>query len=267
LANPSDAERRAVAALLGSASGGRHLSVDLDALALIATRGGRFASLRQWVEAAHGGPVEDRRARRSAERERWDALWDGVLAGCYESAPLCQWLVRLRASGRVGRCSGRDLAMAGRLLGGAVDVVERLPLSPPAPLARLAADLFGDSTRWIWTEIWVDWPCVPWQRGLVSAAADSGRSARHLDHGRRGSGRTVGHGACPQPARRAGTLLGDALSFVSEAREPCRVTFRQLRLSGHCRFDRAAHDRLYVCENPSIVAAAADDGTRDAARC
>jgi len=70
---------------------------------------------------------------------------DGVFSRCYESAPLCQWLVRLRASGRVGRCSGRDLAMPAACWAVPVDVVERLPLSPPAPLARLAADLFGDS--------------------------------------------------------------------------------------------------------------------------
>src|SRR5687767_12640865 len=76
LTDPSAAERRAIAALVGSSAGrGRCLSIDLDVLAMIAAGSGHFASLQQLVESAHGTPIANELAQRTDEHVAWSNLW------------------------------------------------------------------------------------------------------------------------------------------------------------------------------------------------
>jgi uncharacterized protein (TIGR02679 family) len=265
LANPTAAERRAIAALIGStSSSSQSLSIDLDALATIATRDGRFASLQQLVEAAHGAPIENQLARRAADRDAWTALWEKTLDRCVDSISLRQWVSDLQTSGWIRRRTGRNLESAARLFDDQFAVLNRLPAEPPVSRAQLAAELFGDSHA-------------------LDATSDRGRLAA------RGAAALVG---CPPPRTTAeiraawsnvgvvpdelsatvlalnipalpGTPLGDILSLHGCLGEPCRITFRQLRGARDCQFDHTSDRVVHICENPSVVSAAADCfGTR-----
>jgi uncharacterized protein (TIGR02679 family) len=146
LTYPDEAERRAIAALIGGSSGsGRSLSIDLDALSTIATGDGRFASLQQLVEAAHGEPIENQLAQRTADHDAWAALWSKTLDRCRHSESLRQWVSSLKSHGSIRRRTGRDVGRAERLLHDVFAVLERLPIEPPESLAQLAAEVFGDS--------------------------------------------------------------------------------------------------------------------------
>jgi uncharacterized protein (TIGR02679 family) len=56
----------------------------------------------------------------------------------------------------------------------------------------------------------------------------------------------------------SGTHLGDVLSLYRKEGTPCRLTFRQLNQGAGCQFDQLGDGTIHVCENPSVLAAAAD---------
>jgi uncharacterized protein (TIGR02679 family) len=265
LTDPNEAERRAIAALLGGSSGsGRSLSIDLDALSTIATGDARFASLQQLVEAAHGRPIENQLAQRTADQDAWTALWSKTLDRCGNSESLRQWVSDLKSHGWIRRRTGRDVGRAERLLHDVFAMLERLPIEPPVSLAQLAAEVFGDSHA-------LDATTDRGRLAARGAAALTGRERPRTTAEIRAAWSNVGVVldelsatvlALNIPAQ-PGTPLGDVLSLHARQGEPCRITFRQLRKASDCRFDRSLETVVHVCENPSVVAAAADRfGTR-----
>jgi uncharacterized protein (TIGR02679 family) len=258
--DPSEAERRAIAALLGSTPGNsRSLSINLDVLATIATRGGRFESLQQLVEAAHGASIENQLARRSADDHAWTALWAKAINRCGDSASLRQWLSDLKTSGWIRRRTGRDVGIAARLFDDVFAVLKRLPAEPHVSLAQLAAEEFGDSHALDSTS----------DRGRLAtrgAAALAGCERPRTTAAVRATWSNVG--VVPDELSATvlalnipalpGTPLGDILALHRRLGEPCRITFRQLRGAWDCRFDRTQDRVVHVCENPSVVSAAAD---------
>lgn len=56
---------------------------------------------------------------------------------------------------------------------------------------------------------------------------------------------------------RPGSAIGEMLHRMQQAGEPARLTFRQLR-SASCEFDFESAADVFGCENPAVVAAAAD---------
>ena len=102
-----------MAALVGSnPSADASLSIDLDLLAALAARDGRFASLRALVEAAFGKPIEDERARRESRRGAWNELWQRTAEQVKYREPIHRWLSDANARGWVRRCSGNDIPTA-----------------------------------------------------------------------------------------------------------------------------------------------------------
>jgi uncharacterized protein (TIGR02679 family) len=260
ISNPTEAERRAIAALLGSSSGsGQNLCVDLDVLAMIATRNGRFASLQQLVEAAHGGPIENDFAHRAAHRDAWARLWSTALDRCGASGPLHQWVSDPKTHRWIRWRTAGDVVIAQQLLAEVFTVLDRLPIEPPMSLAQLAAELFGDSHA-------LDATTDLGRLAARGAAALTGRQRPCTTAEVRAAWSNVG--VVPDELSATvlvlnipalpGTPLGEMLSLHSRLGEPCRITFRQLRRIRECRFDRSQDAVISVCENPSVLAAAAD---------
>ncbi|HEX3997720.1 MAG TPA: TIGR02679 family protein [Pirellulales bacterium] len=258
LHDADDSERRAIAALMGGrATSGR--SIDLDILTQIAIRDERFGSLRHLVEAAHGNSVEDERGRRRCEQDAWKSLWSEAFDRCAHSDSLRGWLVDLQGGGWIRRRCGDDPTIARKLIDDMFVVLDRLPSQPPIPLAQLSADLFGDSHA---LDSDTDRGRLSVRAAAALAAVDPPRNATTTRAAWSAVG-VVPDQLCATvlvlnlPAL-SGTPLGDALHMYRRQGEPCRVTFRQLRHVPSCQFDPTAGRKVFVCENPSIVSAAAD---------
>ncbi len=262
LANPSVEEQQALAALLGSGhyrTAGQSLSIDLAALTALATRCGRFSSLEHLVESAAGGPIENQRRRRAAEETAWSDLWQDLSRRCGQSEPLRRWIDHLRSRGTVRRRFAGNPSGAKPLFEGVFAVLARLPLDPPVALARLAADTFGDSHS-----LDADRDCG--RLAVRGAAAFAGHEPPRSSAAMRAAWLAVG--VVPDelsttvlvlnlPAR-PDTPLGRVLAIHRERGEPCRITFRQLRRAPDWRLQQDSSGSIYVCENPSVVAAAAE---------
>lgn len=237
-------QRDAVERLLGRrAARGESVSVRLDDLEALLRQAGICDSLAEAVEAL-GGPLVDARARRQETEAAWaDLVADGSRA----------WLDELRATGLLRRMARNDLAAAGELLRQALEVERRLP-ARGLPLAELAAAVTGDSHAldpgtplgtitvriaagqagaWDSTEAWRD----AWASAGVLCDE---LSAPVLTLGLCGDGQG---------------LTDRALRLHAEAGEPYRLTTRQLLREPPALASAAT---VYVCENPTVVAAAAN---------
>jgi len=253
----SDGERRTLADLLGLRAVPPESSrVTLAALDAALQASAIRASLREVVEAV-GGPVHDLRADRDAARTQRELVWAAARARLEAAGreDLAPWLEALRAGGSVRRAAREGQGEA-ELLARAVDVALRLPasgkllsvlaaecasdphaLDPGTPLGglalRAAAAIAGWSEvptaaaarRELWSEVGVDCDAL---------------SAEALVLGLR---------------PRGDGLLARHLCEAAAAGEPRRITLRELRAS-----DLAAvpGEPVFVCENPAVVAAAAD---------
>lgn len=140
LTDPSEDERSAVDRLLGVRSRGRVVRVRLAHLdGLLQDRTGAF--LVAVVEEAVG-PIRDRPGEREAAASREQAMWSTALdhPAVARHAGLEDWLDRLRATGR-----WRALDDPPRRITQALDVLDRLPTAVPVGRSRLAASVLGSS--------------------------------------------------------------------------------------------------------------------------
>jgi uncharacterized protein (TIGR02679 family) len=244
LAQATAGQRDAVERLLGRrAARGDSVSVRLDDLETLLRQAGICDSLVEALEAL-AGPLVDARARRQEMEAAWATL---VTDG---SRP---WLGELRATGLLRRLARNDLAVAAELLRQAMEIERRLP-ARGLPLAELAAAVTGDSHAldpgtplgtlavriaarpggaWDSAEAWRD----AWASAGVLCDE---LSAPVLTLGLRGDGQG---------------LTDRSLRLHAEAGEPYRLTTRQLLREPPVLGSAAA---VYVCENPTVVAAAAN---------
>jgi uncharacterized protein (TIGR02679 family) len=246
-------QRDAVERLLGRrAARGGSVSVRLDDLEALLREAGICDSLAEAVEALTGPLLDARAQRRDTE-----AAWARVFAGgdLDRSRP---WLEELRATGVLRRLARNDLEVAGELLRQALEVERRLP-ARGLPLAELAAAVTGDShaldpgtplgtigvrvaaangraDAWDSTEAWRD----AWTSAGVLCDE---LSAPVLTLGLRGDG---------------DRLTDRALRLHADAGEPYRLTTRQLLREPPAFTSAAPAPIVYVCENPTVVAAAAN---------
>ena len=251
-------ERQALAGLLGwAALPGRRARVSLARLnqALRASR--LECGLRQALEAL-GGPLADLRAQRDREHQQQQAMWSRAsqspaVAG---RPALRKWLDELRARGLLSRAARRSGVAPEELLRDALDLVQRLPAGG-ALLSSLAADLTGDAH-----------------------ALDHGRPLAGL--GLRAAARLRGWPEVPRAAAQRRRLwaevgvlcdplsshvlclglrpvgpgrLADSLRQSASEGEPSRLTLRELHRGAELVL---AAPQVHVCENPAVVAAAAD---------
>jgi uncharacterized protein (TIGR02679 family) len=252
----TEAQRRAVARLLGRPAGrGASLHVPLEAVDTVVRRGGLARDLAGAVEVL-GGPIVDRTAARDAA----DAAWAAALAPAEQAAErrpaLAQWVEWLRATGLLRRLAGGDPEAARRLAAQAVSVLDRLP-ADGQPLPVLAAAVSDghvlDANR-------------PLATLVLRAAADIGGVAPGGAGAewRRTVWASVGvlDGELTNPVLALNlpgdpeTATGRTLGIGAEAGQPLHLTARQLIRDPP---ELPVRGRtVFVCENPSVVAAAAN---------
>jgi uncharacterized protein (TIGR02679 family) len=273
----SDAERCKVAELTGANSRGESFVVDLDSFGKVVCNTGRFESLRKLAELAIGHVIENLREARHLRAAEWGRLWEQArsrVAGC-ES--LFGMLAELRRSGWLSRVSRRDPVAAAATLALALDLLDKLP-TDPKPLPIFAAEQTGDAHS-----LDAGRPLSRLLIRLLAARDDLDVAAgKEIGHeNRMFRRRRVWESAGLVPDELSSTALvlnlpatGDSLTDQmlrdhGNAGLPLRLTFRHLRLYrpdfliGSDLLSNVSN-KLFVCENPSVIAAATD---RLGARC
>ncbi|HSK75259.1 MAG TPA: TIGR02679 family protein [Thermoanaerobaculia bacterium] len=257
LASVRDDERRAVADLLGLAklpSGDVRIRLDrLDQ----ALRASRFGVDLRTAMILLGGPLRDRTGEREEERLRWRELWADALAHPAVAARpgLRPWLAGLQASGLL-----RRLAAAGeerRLLEQALAVLAALaPPREDVRLSVLASEALETSHA---LDAGRPVPSLVLRALALLADRPPPRSARERRELWEAAGVVTDDLSCDLlvlglvPAGRG--LVAEGLRAFAAAGEPVRLTLRQIA-AGSLVFPPGL--RVRVCENPVVVAAAAD---------
>ncbi|MGP4089231.1 TIGR02679 family protein [Streptomyces sp. KR55] len=246
LATPTTAERAAAERLLGrTPRAGRSLTVRLDAVDAVLRRSGISPKGLAPAVTALTGPV----ARLADVREREANAWQDAYTPLNELRPeLADWAARLRQDGLVRRLA-RTPHAARALLTDAATALRALPAEPAVSLSAFAAGALGDA----------------------HALDDSTPLATLVLSGIRAlTGFPDGTGAeWRREAWASAGLLKDALSstvltlglrgtpaldWTADAGEPAVLTLRQLTRTP----PRTPPATMYVCENPTVLATAAD---------
>jgi uncharacterized protein (TIGR02679 family) len=259
LAGATEAERQAIAGLCGLPTVPEgELRVRLDHLDR-ALRASRFATDLRTAMTLLGGPLRDRTEEVARERRRREDLWGEASAHAAVRArpDLQRWLAELRAAGLARRLGG--LNGERRLLQQALGVLGALPPEQSGVrLPVLARVTLGhshglDAGRPVATLV------VRALAFLAGQPPPRGAAARRACWERAGvivddlSCDVLALGVAPL----GGGWIGDGLRAFAAAGEPVWITLRQLA-AGDLTFPAGALVR--VCENPVVVAAAADLG-------
>ena len=253
LRDPSPEQRAAHARLFGlPATSARTLSVRLDDLTTLL----REAAICDDLAAAVtylGGPVVDRKERRALAELAWAGFFRDVLDNATGSE--IPYLKKLRTSSILRRLCLGSLDTARDLVAGSLRVTRLLPLSRPTPLANLAAEALGDSHG-------LDLGRPINVLALRYLAVVTGIVGWESRDARREAWSSVGVivDELSAPAlllglrARGSSFTAQALRLHADAREPYRLSTRQLLRES---FDWDVPSRVFVCENPAIVATAA----------
>lgn len=276
LADLQPAERDALAQLSGRpVRNARSLRLDLAALDTALQRAGIAASLHDALVQLDG-PITDR----TAERATAQAAWERLQAQPPVASRLLQdWLAAPAALGLLRRLSRQDSAGAATLLNQADAVLQQLPAAGQ-PRAQLAARILGDAhaldegrpvatlvlAAWRQTQAPPDGPQAPEHREADAEEALPDPDTPE-DH----------DSAAPAPERRrdlwasAGVLVNELARPVLllnlptppdgalplwRPGEPAYLSLRWL-LREQPAWPVAGRS-VYVCENPNLLAIAAD---------
>jgi uncharacterized protein (TIGR02679 family) len=257
LAGASLQERQAVERLTGRPPrSGVSLSVSLPEVDRVLRASGAAPGGLAEAVAQLTGPLRDRNRDRADMVSAWAAAFASLDEAVAGRAELAAWRGWLDATGVVRRLApSPDAALA--LLDQVAAVLRRLP-SRGTPIGRLAAECCGDAHA-LDDGRPAGTLAVSAARALAGlpfaaeVSADSRRAAWarvgvHLDE----LSSLVLCLGLPGDSR---TALGKVLASYREAGQPAVLTLRQLR----CH-DAALSVRLVrVCENPVVIAAAADE--------
>lgn len=248
LTNPAPAQRDAICKLFGKpAQIGSAIAVKLPELERLLRHGEICASLGEAVEGL-AGPIRNLRDERRVLEERWHRLFDEARERIRDDAHLVIWIERLERTGLLRRLGG-DPESANKLLISAIAIARRLP-AKGIPIAELAAVSTGDSHA------------LDAGRPLASLITQLASDSEMED--RRDIWASLGL-LCDELSAPvltlnlmscSGGITAHALRLHSEAGEPYRLSTRQL-LREMPVFDAAKHRTVYICENPTVVAAAA----------
>ncbi|HET8696475.1 MAG TPA: TIGR02679 family protein, partial [Gammaproteobacteria bacterium] len=254
------AERAALERLLGKGArgaGSMRLSVaELDAAV---ARAGLARDFRAALEQLDG-PLVDRKAERFART----AAWSEVLA-CVSDSRLRAVVTRVQGAALVKRLARGDHALGRELLDRAQRVLARLP-ADGTPLAQLAAETLGDAhaldaAQPVATVVLRALGADALEESSAAEAEALGmlpRDRRREQWAR--AGVTVNElGApalCLNLCASGDTVAADLVARGARSGEPLHLSLRVL-LRSVPRWDVAGRT-VYVCENPSIVAVAAD---------
>jgi uncharacterized protein (TIGR02679 family) len=249
--------RSAIADLMGwSAVPEDPVRVDLAALDRVLRDSAAGVGLRGALEAL-SGPLRDLRGERRARDAERERLWDDARAAlaAVGRADLYPWLEQLRR-GALVRAAGAARRAPGALLPDALRVALRLPAGGKL-LPVLASELLGDPHA---LDAGAPLGAIVLRAAAVLAGWPEVPSTAAL---RRRLWAEVGVDCDPLSAnvlvlglRPGGTgLLARHLREAADAGQPRRLTLREL-VGSDLAFAGGA--TLHVCENPAVLAAAAD---------
>ncbi len=266
LHEPTTAQREALDRLLGRRpSRGASLTVRLGDLEAILQHAQICDSLSGAVEELTG-PIVDVRTQRKSREESWAHVFATTSAERDSRPAIKAWLDELRTSGLLKRLSRNDPSVGRTLLRQALEIDRRLP-AKGVPLTELAAGVTDDSHA-------LDAGAPLGTIAVRLAAAVGGVAAWDGAEARRDAWASVGI-LCDELSAPVLTLnlCGDGLTVTdrvlrlhAEAGEPCRLTTRQLLRNPPQFGPRIPAQRIHVCENPTVVASAANRlGPRSAA--
>ena len=257
LAAATSAQRRAAERLTGrTARSGASLSVSLTEVDRIlrdsgAAQGGLAEAVTRLT-----GPLRDRNRERAVLAAAWASAFTSLDTAVDGRDELGPWRAWLDATGVVRRLAPEP-DQARLLLAQVAAVLRRLP-SRGVPLGRLAAECCGDAHaldegRPVGTLVLSAvraLACLPF---AAEGTAGSRRAAWaavgvHLDEL---SSLVLCLGLAGDPH----TALGRSLASCREVGQPAVLTLRQLR----CHDEPLHSGRVRICENPVVVAAAADE--------
>lgn len=258
LERPTDAQREAVGRLFGrriaTSSAVTVPLPDLDAMLR------RAEVCEGLVDAVIrlSGPVIDKRGLQSEIEYQWTEVFDFAERRVADRTPIREWVNEVRATGLLRRLSGGEAQTGKMLLAQAIDVADRLPC-PGIPLAELAAAATGDSHA-----LDLGQPVGTLVMRLVPALSGNGAVAKSLD--RRDVWANVGV-LCDELSApvlalnlRASesTSIGRVLALHADSGEPYRLSTRQLVRRPPEFLPTVRGRTVYVCENPSVIASAAN---------
>lgn len=249
LSRPTPDQRHAAERLLGRAPGdGRSLTVRLDTVDALLRRSGVSPDGLAAAVTALTGPVTLLGPARRAEEDAWREAFAPVEELAAERPALADWALRLRGDGLVRRLAGTP-ADARLLLIRATAALQALPCEPPVSLPVFAARVLDDSHA------------LDDGTALATVTLAGVRALTGFPDGTGASWR--------RDAWASAGLLRDelsstvlvlnlrgtpALDWTAATGEPAVLTLRHL-----VRHPPApAGETVHVCENPAVLAAAAD---------
>jgi uncharacterized protein (TIGR02679 family) len=249
------AEQDAFSRLLGRMPAqGHRLSVDLDLLGQRLIEAGLCESLDQAVQHLVG-PVTNHVEARHYQASQWQKLFDSAFAHLPPRPEFTVWLERIQSQGLLRRYG---LEPARVLLAQSLLLAARLP-ADGILLAKLAADTVGDAhaldlgrplgnlvirlaaplagiTRW-------DNAAARREAWEAMGVLLDDLSAPVLTLNLRSSGAAA---------------INQMLNTWADIGEPCHLTLRQLRRTPPGFSIDVTGSRVFVCENPNIIATAAE---------
>lgn len=246
LGAPTEAQRRAAESLLGRPpGGGRSLTIRLDAVDAVLRRSGISPEGLAAAVTALTGPVVPLRETRADE----DRAWQAAYARLDRLPGLAAWTARLRADGLVRRLA-RTPESADDLLAATVRVLRELPADPAVSLPAFAARVLGSSHA------------LDDGTPLATLTLSAIRALTEFPDGsgtewRREAWASAGllRDELSSTVLTLGLRGTPALDWLTANGEPAVLTLRQLAGDTTLLTPPAV---MYVCENPAVVAAAAD---------
>jgi uncharacterized protein (TIGR02679 family) len=257
LPGASQAQRRAVERLLGRPpASGEALTVRLESVHAILARSGAADSLDSAVQALTGSVV-DRVAVRAASDRAWAEALSPLESAAIRRPVLEPWLATVRMTGLLRRLAHGDPSIGLDLAQSAIGIIERLP-ARALPLSVLASTVTGDghsldAGRPLCTLV------VRAAARLGDIPEGSGAEWRRTVWASVGvlSGELTSPVLCLNLPGDPTTASGRALAVCAEAGQPVYLTARQL-LHDPPTLRSLLGRSLYVCENPTVVAEAAN---------
>ncbi|MDT0318433.1 TIGR02679 family protein [Streptomyces millisiae] len=245
LTDPTPAQRAAAERLLGRPPGrGRTLTIPLEAVDATLRRSGASPEGLTAAITALTGPVIPRSEARAAE----DWAWAIAYAPLDDLPHLADWATRLRAEGLVRRLA-RTPETARELLTDTVTVLRALPTDPATSLPAFAARVLGSAHA-------LDDGTPLATLTLSGVRALTGHPAGTGAEWRRAAWASAGllRDDLSSTVLTLNLLGTPALDWHASQGEPAVLTLRQL---AH-RPPESTAGTVHVCENPAVLAAAAD---------
>ncbi|WP_367323618.1 TIGR02679 family protein [Streptomyces sp. HUAS ZL42] len=246
LAAPTTAERAAAERLLGRSPGaGRSLTVRLDAVDEVLRRSGISPEGLAAAVTALTGPI----ARLADVREQEANAWQEAYAPLATLGPeLSEWTDKLRKDGLVRRLA-RTPQAAKTLLTDAAAALRALPADPAVSLPAFAAGTLGDAHA-LDEGTPLATVVLSGVRALTGFPDGSGAEWRREAWASAGLLRD----ALSSTVLTLGLRGTPALDWMTDEGEPAVLTLRQLTHTP----PRTAPTVVYACENPTVLATAAD---------